>query len=237
MKLKVYNSQEEVLRGVTEQLIEKMSLRRDPFHLALSGAGTAQKMYQLWREEYRDRINWEQLRFYWVDERCVDPSDEESNYKHAYDLLFQPLDIPHAHIHRIHGERAPEIEAEHYSEMVKWELPGYSCLPRFNCTILGIGDDGHTASIFPQNMDLITDERCYVVSQHPQTGQKRITMTGTLILNSKMILIPVIGKDKTTILRKVINASEKNKSAYPASCIIANAPEAVIFTDSQISVE
>lgn len=237
MKLKVYGSQEEVLRGVTEQLMEKMKLRRDPFHLALSGAGTAQKMYRLWMEEYRNKINWEQLRFYWVDERCVDPQDEESNYKHANDLLFQPLDIPISHVHRIHGEREPEIEAEHYSEMVKWELPGYSCLPRFNCVILGIGEDGHTASIFPKTPQLLTDERCYVVSQHPQTGQKRITMTGTLILNSKMILIPVIGNEKTTILQKVINASEKSKMTYPASYIIANAPETVIFTDSQISVE
>lgn len=237
MKLKVYSSQEDVLRGVTDQLIHKMKQHRDPFHLALSGAGTAQKMYRLWMQEYRDKMNWGQLRFYWVDERCVDPQDEESNYKHANDLLFHPLDIPVTHVHRIHGEREPEVEAEHYSEMVKWELPGYSCLPRFNAVILGIGEDGHTASIFPQYKELLTDERCYAVSQHPQTAQKRITMTGTLILNSKMILIPVIGAEKTAILQKVINASEKEKEIYPASYIISNAPEAIIFTDSQISVE
>ena len=237
MKLKVYSSGEDALRAVTEQLIELMKQRRDPFHLALSGAGTAQKMFRIWVEEFRNGINWEQLRFYWVDERCVDPQDDESNYKHAYESLFQPLDIPVSHVHRIHGERDPEVEAEHYSEMVKWELPGYSCLHRFNCVILGIGEDGHTASIFPQNKNLLTDEHCYVVSEHPQSGQKRITMTGTLILNSKMILIPVIGTDKTNILRKVINVSQTDAFLLPASYIISHAPEAIIYTDSQISVE
>lgn len=235
MKLKVYRSPEDTLRGMTEQLISKMKQRRDPFHLALSGAGTAQKMFQLWVCEYREKMNWDQLRFYWVDERCVDPHDEESNFKYADELLFRPLDIPATHVHRIHGEREPEVEAVHYSEMVKWELPGYACLPRFNCVILGIGDDGHTASIFPESPELLTDERCYAVSRHPLTGQKRITMTGTLILSSKMILIPVIGSDKTAILQKVINAS--GEPLLPAAYILSHAPETIIFTDSQISVE
>ena len=79
-----------------------------------------------------------------MDERCVSPDDEESNFKHADEFLFRPLDIPHAHVHRIHGEREPEVEAEHYSELVKWELPGYASCPRFDAIILGIGEDGHT---------------------------------------------------------------------------------------------
>lgn len=237
MKLKVYDTGDNALRGMTDQLIHLMKQRKDPFHLALSGAGTAQRMYNLWVREYRDKINWEQLRFYWVDERCVAPHDEESNFKHADELLFRPLDIPLGHIHRIHGEREPQIEAEHYSEMVRWELPGYSCLPRFNCVILGIGNDGHTASIFPETPDLLTDEGCYAVSQHPQTKQKRITMTGPLILNSKAILIPVIGSEKTNILREIVNTSEEEKALYPAAYIVSHAPEAILFTDSKISVE
>lgn len=237
MKLKVYNSEEDALRGMTAQLIHLMKQRREPFHLALSGAGTAQKMYRLWVEEYRETINWEQLRFYWVDERCVDPQDEESNFKHADELLFRPLDIPLLHVHRIHGEREPEIEAEHYSEMVKWELPGYSCLPRFNCVILGIGDDGHTASLFPGNPHFLTDEHCYVVTQHPETGQRRISMTGSLILNSKAILIPVLGQEKTAILQKVMNAGKEAQELLPAAYIISHATEANIFTDSKVSIE
>ncbi len=237
MKLKVYNSAEDALRGMTEQLIHLTRQRRDPFHLAVSGAGTAQQMYRLWVEEYRKKINWEQLRFYWVDERCVDPQDDESNFKHADELLFRPLEISLLHIHRIHGERNPEVEAEHYSEMVKWELPGYSCLPRFNCVILGIGNDGHTASIFPSTPQLLKDERCYVVSEHPETHQKRITMTAPLILNSKAILIPVLGQEKTAVLQKVMNAGKEDQDLLPAAYIVSHAREATVFTDSKVSIE
>lgn len=235
MKLEVYHSQEDALRGMTECLIEKMQQHKAPFHLALSGATTAQKMYRLWAGEYRERINWEQLRFYWVDERCVEPTDDESNYMHADELLFTPLNIPRGHIHRIHGERDPQVEAEHYSEAVKWELPGYACLPKFNCVILGIGEDGHTASIFPDQLDLLTDKRCYSVAEHPQSGQKRITMTGQLILNSKMILVPVLGESKASILRRVVNADEIMD--LPAAYIISKAREAIIYTDLQVSIE
>ena len=220
MRLKVLGSAEDALRAMTEQLIEKMNMRGiSPFHLALSGAGTAQQMFGLWIREYREKIKWEQLRFYWVDE----------------ELLFRPLDIPHAHVHRIHGEREPEVEAEHYSELVKWELPGYASCPRFDAIILGIGEDGHTASIFPSTPELLTAKCCYKVSQHPESGQKRITMTGSLILNAKLLLIPVLGNAKTSILQRVINAEEN--SVLPAAYIINHAPEAMIFTDLQVSLE
>ena len=197
MRLKVLGSAEDALRAMTEQLIEKMNMRGiSPFHLALSGAGTAQQMFGLWIREYREKIKWEQLRFYWVDERCVSPDDEESNFKHADELLFRPLDIPHAHVHRIHG---------------------------------------HTASIFPSTPELLTAKCCYKVSQHPESGQKRITMTGSLILNAKLLLIPVLGNAKTSILQRVINAEEN--SVLPAAYIINHAPEAMIFTDLQVSLE
>ena len=236
MRLKVFNSSEDTLRAVTEQLIESMQKQKtSPFHLALSGAGTAQMLFGIWVQEYRQLINWEQLRFYWVDERCVAPDDEESTYKHADELLFRPLDIPAEHIHRIHGEREPEVEAEHYSELVKWELPGYATLPRFDGIILGIGSDGHTASIFPGQNKFLSDQRCYVVSQNPQNGQTRITMTGCLILNAKTIWVPVVGIEKTPVLQKVINGSEEEK--LPAAYILKHAADITVFTDSQISIE
>ena len=228
MRLKVLGSAEDALRAMTEQLIEKMNMRGiSPFHLALSGAGTAQQMFGLWIREYREKIKWEQLRFYWVDERCVSPDDEESNFKHADELLFRPLDIPHAHVHRIHGEREPEVEAEHYSELVKWELPGYASCPRFDAIILGIGEDGHVASIFSDSMNLLTDQRIYAVSHHPKTGQQRITMTGTVILKSSAILIPVIGPDKQEIMEHLV----QKQGAYPASYIFSHALTATLFTD------
>ncbi len=232
MKLEIYHSEEEALCGLTECLIEKMQQHTGPFHLALSGANTAQKMYRLWIDKYRGNIKWEQLRFYWVDERCVKPTDTDSNYMYANELLFMPLNIPQVHIHRIHGECDPEIEAARYSEMVKCELSDYTCLPRFDCVILGVGEDGHTASIFPNQLELLTDKRYYVVAVHPQSGQKRITMTGQLILNSKIILVPVLGENKTAILRKIVNTN--GAMFLPATYIISKMSEAIVYTDVQV---
>ena len=137
------------------------------------------------------------------------------------------MDIPQNHIHRIWGEQEPKIEAERYSEMVKWELPGYSNMPRFDCTILGIGTDGHVASIFNDSMNLLTDQRIYAVSHHPKTGQQRITMTGTVILKSSTILIPVVGADKQEIMEHLVH----KQGVYPASYIFSHASTATLFTD------
>ena len=140
---------------------------------------------------------------------------------------FHASGYPQNHIHRIWGEQEPKVEAERYSEMVKWELPGYSNMPRFDCTILGIGADGHVASIFSDSMNLLTDQRIYAVSHHPKTGQQRITMTGTVILKSSAILIPVIGPDKQEIMEHLV----QKQGAYPASYIFSHALTATLFTD------
>ena len=111
--------------------------------------------------------------------------------------------------------------------MVKWELPGYSDLPRFNCIILGVGTDGHTASIFPESSNLLTDRRCYAVSQHPVTGQKRIGMTGSLILQGKHILVPVLGPEKKEIIEHIA----QGEGNFPALYILSKARNAYIYTD------
>ena len=152
-------------------------------------------------------------------------------FQSAERLLFMPLDIPQNHIHRIWGEQEPKIEAERYSEMVKWELPGYSNMPRFDCTILGIGTDGHVASIFSDSMNLLTDQRIYAVSHHPKTGQQRITMTGTVILKSSTILIPVV---RSLTNREIMEHLVHKQGVYPASYIFSHASTA---TSLQIGLQ
>ncbi len=231
MKIETLTTAEEALRSLSEKLISIIGQSRvNPFHIALSGGKTAQTLFKIWTKEYKERIPWDILRFYWVDERCVAPDDDESNFKHAEQLLFHPLQIPIDHIHRIWGEQDPNIEAERYSEMVKWELPGYSDLPRFNCIILGVGTDGHTASIFPESSNLLTDRRCYAVSQHPATGQKRISMTGPLILQGKHILVPILDPEKKEILEHIV----RGEGDFPALYLLSKAHNACIYTDQII---
>ena len=100
-------------------------------------------------------------------------------------------------------------------------------MPRFDCTLLGIGTDGHVASIFNDSMNLLTDQRIYAVSHHPKTGQQRITMTGTVSLKSSTIVIPVVGADKQEIMEHLVH----KQGVYPASYIFSHASTATLFTD------
>ena len=103
----------EALRSMTEDMMA-MIRRKDfaPFNLALSGGETAKHMFSLWVDEYKDKIDWNNIRFFWVDERCVPPTSPDSNYGHANHLLFKPLCIPADHIHRIKGENEPGTRSE-----------------------------------------------------------------------------------------------------------------------------
>lgn len=231
MIIENFKESKDALRSMTSCLMQYMDRKGDgvPFNLALSGGETAKKMFVLWVDEYRNKISWNNIRFFWVDERCVPPTDSDSNYGHANDLLFKPLDIPEEHVHRIHGEVEPGTEAMRYSRIVKEFLPRHGQLPYFDCIILGIGGDAHTASIFPDTLPLLTDSRNYAVSQHPESHQYRITMTGPLILNDSPLLVPVLGAGKTSViaeLKKGYSAS----NATPAAYILSHAVDATVYT-------
>lgn len=229
MEIKRYEDTKEALRALTDDLMGLM-LRKGsaPFNLALSGGETAKEMFSLWVNEYKDKIHWDQLRFFWVDERCVAPTSPESNFGHADRLLFKPLHIPPRHIHRIKGEGEPGTEAMRYSWVVKEYLPLYNLMPTFDCVILGVGEDSHTASIFPSTMELLSDSRNYTVSRHPVSGQYRITMTGPLILNGAPLLIPILGEKKEPVIQK-LSLGYSPVNATPAAYILSHAVRAMIY--------
>lgn len=129
----------------------------------------------------------------------MSPEDDESNFKHADQQLFRPIGIPRTHIYRIFGEKDPSMEANRYSELINQQLPKKNGLPYFDAIILGIGLDGHTASIFSSCNFLLNDTRSYAVAVHPESKQLRITLTGPVILNSTPLLVPVIGENKKAI--------------------------------------
>ena len=139
MKIENYKDNKDALRALTRQLMDYMARKEDdePFNLALSGGETAKQMFALWADEYKDKIDWNNMRFFWVDERCVSPTDTESNFGHANKLLFEPLHIPREHIHRIHGEGEPGTEAMRYSRIVKEYLPRHGQFPLFRLYHLG----------------------------------------------------------------------------------------------------
>ncbi len=229
MEIKRYNEMKEALRSMTEDMMA-MIRRKDfaPFNLALSGGETAKHMFSLWVDEYKDKIDWNNIRFFWVDERCVPPTSPDSNYGHANHLLFKPLRIPADHIHRIKGENEPGTEAMRYSWVVKEFLPLFNQMPTFDCIILGVGEDSHTASIFPTTMELLSDSRNYAVSQQPSTGQYRITMTGPLILNGAPLLVPILGTNKEPVIQRLSKGYSPSNDT-PAAYILSHAVQATIY--------
>ena len=141
----------EALRSMTEDMMA-MIRRKDfaPFNLALSGGETAKHMFSLWVDEYKDKIDWNNIRFFWVDERCVGPEHPESNYGLARrELLGQ---VPATHFFRMRGEADPVEAAVKYEQQIRHDFNlGPQELPRFDFMLLGMGEDGHTGSIFPNS--------------------------------------------------------------------------------------
>jgi len=228
MIIETYKESNDALRAMTAKLRRLIDEKDAPvFNLALSGGETAKKMFTIWVNEYKEIVQWQKIRFFWVDERCVAPSDPESNYGNANQFLFQPLQIPADYIHRIKGEDEPGIEAVRYSWEVKESLSRYDQLPIFDCIILGVGPDSHVASIFPTTPKLLYDSRLYTVSQHPVSGQYRITMTGPLILNNAPLLVPILGSGKESIKKKLKDGYTMEDA--PAAYLLSRAKDATIY--------
>ncbi len=232
MVFRKYPNHAEAIHALTAYLMKCMS-EKDmcaSFNLALSGGETAKEIFRVWTDEYAGRIDWKRIHFYWVDERCVAPDSEDSNYRHAYEQLFAPLDISSERIHRIWGEDVPEQEAERYEAEVRRRLPMRDNRPVFDCIILGIGEDMHVASIFSGGSHLLTDDRWYAVSQHPHTRMLRITMTGKAILCGAPLLIPLLGEAKKSVMDELENMGKgsgmvQNKidDSTPASFVVSSA--------------
>ena len=200
------------------QLIEKKTSKNKNFYLALSGGSTPQLLFKELKKNFLKSIDWPYVHIYWGDERCVKPASEESNFGVANKLFLKYLNIPEENIHRIKGEEKPNIEARRYSGEIMMTVPSKINLPKFDLIILGLGTDGHTASIFPNQIKLLKSENYCEVGVHPESKQKRITITGKIINNAENISFLVIGSNKAKVVSEIINKNENSKN-YPASHI------------------
>lgn len=150
---------------------------QDAFHVALSGGSTPKLIFDVLAERYADTIPWSNIHFYWGDERCVPPDDTQSNFLMTKEHLFSKLAIPKANIHRILGENQPMGEAMRYANLLEINLDRIKGVPQFDLVMLGMGEDGHTASIFPHEIYLWNaDDHC-VVAEHPESANSASVST------------------------------------------------------------
>ncbi len=202
--------------------VNNLFLTKNTLYIALSGGSTPMLFFQnlsQFDQQKKNKVDWKKIHFFWGDERCVPPTHEDSNFGSANEVLFNLINIPEGNIHRIEAENNPEEEAERYSQLILQLVPSKNGLPIFDWIFLGVGDDGHTASIFPNHIELINSPKICCVSIHPESEQQRITLTGTVINMSRRVTFMATGEEKQGIVGNIIN-NEPSSKKYPAAKIV-----------------
>ncbi len=207
---------------------------RDAFTLVLSGGSTPKPLYEILSSaDYRDLIPWTETHIFWGDERCVPPDHPDSNYGMAYESLLKRTDIPGAHIHRIPGEvDPPESAAEAYERDLRnffhFDSPGGPspkfrqtgpAFPSFDLVLLGLGEDGHTASLFPEDPALHESDRwvAAVKGLRAKPAIPRITLTLPVLNEARCVLFLVSGEAKRPIVEAMRNDIGSAEAIFPAA--------------------
>jgi len=213
MNINIYKTKEELCDKLSDYLINNHL----DSSIAISGGSSPKILFNTLSEKLNKKSNLE-TKFYWVDERCVPPDSEESNYKMAKENLFINNIFKSENIYRIKGENEPQKEAISYDKNLRKTLKLKDDIPQFDLIILGLGDDGHTASLFPHEFQNLRGVEECLVATHPLSGQKRISLSEKIINNAKEVIFHVTGSGKKHVVDKIINDGE-NFESYPASYI------------------
>jgi len=208
-------------------LINEIADQQPTVTIALSGGSTPKLLFQVLADQHQDKIPWGQVHFFWGDERMVKPTDPESNYGEANNLLLSKVAIPQANVHRVLGESDCELERERYeTEIQEYVSADDSGVPQFDILMLGMGSDGHTASIFPHEIEFLKSNHICEVATHPESGQKRITLTGKVLNAARSTFFLVTGASKARVLAEIFNQTG-NFQSYPTSFV--NSPDGCTF--------
>ena len=200
--IRVFENSRELARGAAEHWVALA-----PFTVALSGGSTPKVLYQLLADQFQTQVPWASTQFFWSDERHVPPDHPDSNYRMAYEALLSRVPVPESNVHRVHSENPSAQEAaDEYEKVI---------VPRLDLILLGLGADGHTASIFPGSDVLHETKRLVAAPWVEKLNTYRITMTLPLLNNGASILFLVSGAEKAQIVKEVLEGPKK----YPAQFV------------------
>jgi len=203
----VFETPEQLALAAAERFVEyAVELRgmTERFSVALAGGNTPRRVYELLAtEQFKNRVEWPQVYLFFGDERCVPPSHPDSNYAMAYEALISKVPIPTKNVNRIIGEGNANENALAYENQLRTFFTGLTW-PRFDLALLGMGEDGHTASLFPESAALKEMSRWVVPTRNEQSGQDRITLTVPVFNQSRRIMVLVTGKKKAQRLKEVL---------------------------------
>ena len=219
--IEIYSDANELALAAAEYFVAQC-----PETVALSGGSTPKLMFQVLAEQFRDEVSWDKVQFFWSDERHVPPDDPESNYRMANEALLSHVPVSADNVHRIRGENpdAAAVASEYEQTIVQVTN---QTLPRLDLIFLGLGTDGHTASIFPGSEVLHETKRLVAAPYVEKFKSYRITMTLPLLNNGASVVFLVSGAEKAEIVREVLQGERK----YPAQAVNPTQGELIWMLD------
>ena len=222
----ICSSSEEIFRRAADIFAAGVASAAGNFTVALAGGSTPKGMYSLLASDaYRERIDWSRVHVFFGDERCVPPENEYSNYRMANAALLMNVPIPPRQVYRIRGEAPPNIAAGEYEGTLLrvFGQSDASPFPRFDLILLGMGPDGHTASLFPGSAALREQKRWVTANdvekfKDTPTPWQRVTLTYPVLNAAAHVLFMVAGADKADSLREVLEGPP-NPDLYPSQAV------------------
>ena len=224
-RIKIVNDLAEICRAAAGEIVHLANRAPSvskPFSVALSGGSTPRRLHVLMAGDpaVRDRLPWQRMHFFWGDERHVPPDHPQSNYRMAYETLLSLASVPAENIHRVPSEEPDAVLA---AEKYEQELQTFFALeadqlPRFDCILLGMGSDGHTASLFPGTEALNETKRLVAANWVEKYKTYRITLTVPVLNRADLIIFLVSGVEKAAALKEVLHGDYRPE-LFPAQLI------------------
>ena len=238
MKLHIYKNKEELSEAMASwmcEVIENTLKEQEKFTLVLSGGSTPQLLYRtLVSDKFKDKINWNRIHVFWGDERAVPYADERNNARMAHELLLDHVDIPASHVHIMRTDIEPNFSTDAYRKMLHDFFDNTSTT--FDLVLLGMGDDGHTLSLFPGS-PIIEDHKHWVNTVYnTDQAMYRITLMPKIVNRAVKIAFMAEGEKKAKMLQQVLQGPYE-PSKYPAQIIKPTDGELHWFVDEAAAQE
>lgn len=233
--LEIYNDTEDLIHALAKTICKAAKdaiASNDQFNFVLSGGNSPRKLYtMLASDAYKDQIDWNKTYFFFGDERFVPVDDARRNSQMAKEVLFDPLNIDESQIFLVDTSKTPEEAAEKYTEVMTTHFKNKSVV--FDFVLLGLGDNSHTASLFPHTSILEETEPTIKSVFVREVDMYRISMTAPLINQAKEIAFLVYGKDKAEAVFEVIEGKDGTTAEYPARLIDLDSCKVAWFLDTE----
>jgi 6-phosphogluconolactonase len=221
LEIRIFKDLEKLSKDAANLFLEKSAVtiaEHGRFLAALNGGSTPARLFQMLANDYKERVDWSNVHVFWGDERCVPPDDLGSSYGQARDLLLSKVSIPEANIHRVKGELSPAEASKEYSDILRDFASPPLDFPHFDLVYLGMGEDGHTASLFPGSPVEVIEPTLPVTAHYQDRPANRMTLTPIVFNQARTVAFMATGEKKAGTLAEVLS-DRYNPELYPSQRI------------------